>query len=52
MRPDEREFFSQVLENVEDLRDGLSERLLKVVGEAADDRADAIRRILEEYSRD
>jgi len=52
MRPDEHEFFSQVLENVEDLPDGLSERLLTVAGEATDDRADAIRRILEEYSRD
>ncbi len=52
MRSDELEFFSQVLSSVEGLPDGLSERLLTVASEATDDRADAIRRILEEYCRD
>lgn len=55
MRPDEREFLSEVLEKVEDLPEGLSERLLKLVEEASEamsERADAIRRLLEEHSRD
>jgi hypothetical protein len=55
MRPDEREFLSQVLENLEDLPQGLRERLLKLVGdppEAGEDRSDVIRRLLEEHSRD
>ena len=52
MSPNEREFFSQVLEKVDDLPEGLSERLLKLVDEAPEDRADAIRRLLEEQSRD
>ena len=52
MRSNERDFFSQVLEKVDDLPEGLSERLLKLVDEAPEDRADAIRRLLEEQSRD
>ncbi|HLE72346.1 MAG TPA: hypothetical protein VJH87_21890 [Vicinamibacteria bacterium] len=55
MRPNEREFFSQVLEKVEDLPEGLSERLLKLVDEAPEaleERAETIRRLIEEHSRD
>ena len=58
MRPNEREFFSQVLEKVEDLPEGLSERLLKLVEEtpegleAIEQRSDAIRKLIEEHSRD
>jgi len=55
MRPDESEFFSRVLEKVEDLPQGLRERLLKVVEdapEALEQRADALRRAIEEASRD
>jgi len=55
MRPNEREFLSQVLEKVEDLPEGLSDRLLRLVDEAPEvpeQRADAIRRLLEEHSRD
>lgn len=52
MRPDDREFLSEVLQNVEDLPEGLSERLLKLLDEPPEDRADAIRRVLEEGSRD
>jgi hypothetical protein len=52
MRPDEREFLSEVLEKVEDLPEGLSESLLKLVEEPCEDRADAIRRLLDEHSRD
>jgi hypothetical protein len=58
MRPDESEFFSQVLEKVEDLPEGLRERLLKIIEgfpealEANEQRADALRRAIEEGSRD
>ncbi len=55
MRPNEREFLSLVLEKVEDLPEGLSERLLSLVDEAPEpleQRADAIRRAIEEHSRD
>jgi hypothetical protein len=52
MRPNEREFFSKILEKVDDLPEGLSERLLKLVDEAPEQRADAIRRAIEEHSRD
>jgi hypothetical protein len=58
MRPDESEFFSQVLEKVDELPEGLRERLLKVVAdarealEALEQRADALRRAIEEASRD
>jgi hypothetical protein len=55
MRPNEREFLSQVLESVKDLPEGLSERLLRLVDQTPDalgERADAIRRLLEESSRD
>ena len=55
MRPNEREFFSRVLEKVDDLPEGLSERLLKLVDEAPEapeQRAEAIRRAIEEHSRD
>jgi hypothetical protein len=51
MRSDQREFLSRVLEKVEDLPEGLSERLLKLVDEAPEDRADAIRRLFEEQTR-
>ncbi len=52
MRPDESEFFSEVLEKVEDLPEGLRERLLKVIGESPEARPDALRRAIEEASRD
>ncbi len=52
MRSDHHEFFSRVLEKVEDLPEGLSEQLLKLVDESPEDRADAIRRLLEEHARD
>jgi hypothetical protein len=52
MRPDDREFLTEVLQNVEDLPNGLKERLLKLVEEPAETRADAIRLVLEECSRD
>jgi hypothetical protein len=58
MRPNEREFLSRVLEKVEDLPEGLSERLLKLLDEAPEaleaieQRADAIRKLIEEHSRD
>jgi hypothetical protein len=58
MHPDESEFFTQVLEKVEDLPEGLRERLLKVLQdspealEALGGRPDALRRAIEEAVRD
>ncbi len=64
MRPSEREFFAEVLAKVEELPEGLRERLLKLVEapgealeavgtlEAIEERSDAIRRTIEEHSRD
>jgi hypothetical protein len=52
MRSDQREFLSKVLEKVEHLPEGLAERLLKLLDEAPEDRADALRRVFEEHSRD
>ena len=58
MRSNDHEFLSQVLDKVEDLPEGLGERLLKLVEEtpegleAIEQRSDAIRKLIEEYSRD
>ena len=52
MRSDQREFLSRVLEKVEDLPEGLSERLLKLLDDAPEERADALRRLFEEHARD
>jgi hypothetical protein len=52
MRSDQREFLSRVLERVEDLPEGLSERLLKLLDEEPEERSEAIRRVIEEYTRD
>ena len=52
MRSDQREFLSRVLEKVEDLPEGLSDRLLKLLDDAPEERADALRRLFEEHTRD
>jgi hypothetical protein len=58
MRSNDHEFLSQVLDKVEDLPEGLGERLLKLVEEtpegleAIEQRSDAIRKLIEEHSRD
>ena len=51
-RPNEREFLAEVLRDIEDLPDGLAERLLELVHSSEANRAAAIRELLEEYSRD
>jgi hypothetical protein len=48
-RPNEVEFLSAVLAQVEGLPEGLAERLLKLVAERPEDRAEAIRRLIEEH---
>jgi hypothetical protein len=52
MRSDQREFLSRVLERVEELPEGLSERLLELLDEEPEERSEAIRRVIEEYTRD
>jgi hypothetical protein len=52
MRSDQREFLSRVLERMEDLPEGLAERLLKLLDEGPEDRSEAIRRVIEEHTRD
>jgi hypothetical protein len=55
MRLSEREFLSQVLEDVEGLPQGLGERLLKLLDEppeTLEKRADGIRELIEEHARD
>jgi hypothetical protein len=49
-RPNELEFLAQVLGTIEDLPEGLAERLAKLVADKPEDRADAIRRLIEEHS--
>jgi hypothetical protein len=51
-RPDEREFLSEVLGKIEDLPRGLAERLTRLIAEQPQDRAEAIRRLIEEHSGD
>jgi hypothetical protein len=52
MRFNERDFLSQVLDKMEDLPEGFKERLLKAAEEPKDDRADTLRRAIEEQTRD
>ncbi len=52
MSQSESEFFRDVLQDVEGLPEGLSDRLLKLLEEPSEDRADALRRVIEEYSRE
>lgn len=51
-RPSELEFLSEVLGKIEDLPDGLAQRLAKLVADKPENRAEAIRRLLEEHSGD
>ena len=52
MPQSEKDFFRDVLEGIEGLPEGLSERLLKLLEEPSEDRADALRLVIEEHSRD
>jgi hypothetical protein len=49
-RPNELEFLSEVLARIEDLPRGIAERLLKLVTDKPEDRAEAIRLLFEEHA--
>jgi hypothetical protein len=51
-RPNELEFLSEVLRRIENLPEGFADRLAKLVAEKPEDRAEAIRRLMEEHSGD
>ena len=51
-RPNELEFLAEVLGQVENLPDGFAERLTTLIADKPADRADAIRRLIEEHSGD
>lgn len=51
-RPSDVEFLSEVLATIEDLPEGLADRLAKLVAERPPDRPEAIRRLIEEHSGD
>jgi hypothetical protein len=50
-RPNEREFLQEVLKEIEDLPLGLADRLLEVFDRQAGDRAEALRKLFEEFGR-
>ena len=50
-RPSELEFLKEVLGQVEGLPDRLAERLVELVQQKPEDRAQAIRLLIEELSR-
>jgi hypothetical protein len=50
-RPNEIEFLTQVLASIEGLPPGFAERLARLVADKPEDRAEAIRRLIEEHSR-
>jgi len=52
LRPTELEFLAAVLAKVEGLPAGFAERLAKLIADEPEDRADAIRRLIEEHSGD
>jgi len=51
-RPNEREFLQQVLGEIDDLPAGLTERFLEILEDTAVDRADALRKLFEECTRE
>jgi hypothetical protein len=50
-RPDERDFLQAVLRDIEGLPDELGARLMELVGAPATERAEAMRRLFEEFGR-
>jgi hypothetical protein len=52
LRPTELEFLAEVLAKTENLPPGFAERLAKLIAGKPEDRADAIRRLIEEHSGD
>jgi hypothetical protein len=51
-RPTELEFLSGVLGEIEGLPEGFAERLAELVAAKPENRAEAIRRLIEEHSGD
>ena len=51
-RPSAEEFLAEVLQTLEDLPPDLSARLAEVLEQQTPDRAQAIRRLFEEYAGD
>jgi hypothetical protein len=51
-RPNESEFLAEVLAQVKDLPAGFAERLAHLIAEQKEDRAEAIRRLIEEHVGD
>lgn len=49
-RPNELEFLKQVLGQLEDLPEHLAERLAQLIADKPEDRAEAIRRLIEDHS--
>ena len=50
--PNEREFLSAVLERIQGLPKGFGERLARLIEEGPEDRAEAIRKLIVETTRD
>jgi len=51
-RPNEREFLREVLRDLDALPPGLADRLAEIVERKAADRAEAIRKLFEEFARE
>jgi hypothetical protein len=51
-RPNEREFLQAVLREIEDLPEGLADRLTEAAQRPEAERADALRRLFEEQGRE
>ncbi|MGH9321966.1 MAG: hypothetical protein ACRD21_18185 [Vicinamibacteria bacterium] len=51
-RPNENEFLAEVLAKVEDLPEGFAARFAELLETNPEDRADAIRRLIEEHAHD
>jgi hypothetical protein len=51
-RPNDREFLAAVLEAMDDLPAGFAERLCALIDEGGEDRAQAIRGLIEESTRE
>jgi hypothetical protein len=51
-RPNDREFLAAVLETMDDLPEGFAERLVALIAEGGEERAQAIRQLIEESTRE
>lgn len=50
-RPNAREFLQVVLQGIDDLPEGLAQRLLEAVEASLGDRAETLRRLFEDHAR-